>query len=338
MAKSKVVYSKHPAVYVSKTGEPMLIMFTDFFKEMGLPKFQETVKKVEEKKNSNTLRTSIETDDPEKWKRQTYYRHVGEAIMHAAEEEDKKGRGVLKRLWDRITNNGTAEGVDATVTFDQVKGQMIRELPTTEELEDSRNKVNRLITYLRDTGQYGQADNLQELQKLVAYELTLMKAGYSKYITSKEVIDFLLKSEKGVSIDFLRSYPEILPIKVGKIKKEVDKLLIFDNYCVMYYDKKISKFTKKEIIEAELEKRRDPILFGMIEGSDRLYYITDWVIGEDDLTLETVENALNRRAYDLGEQTIALTNIRADALARTLEQIEAEDVGPMGEVSDTTAN
>ena len=40
---------------------------------------------------------------------------------------------------------------------------------------------------------------------------------------------------------------------------------------------------------------RDPILFGMIEGSRRLYFVADWVTDDDDLTLEklnlVVENA-----------------------------------------------
>lgn len=31
---------------------------------------------------------------------------------------------------------------------------------------------------------------------------------------------------------------------------------------------------------------RDPILFGLIDGSHRLYYVADWVTDEDDLTLE----------------------------------------------------
>lgn len=40
---------------------------------------------------------------------------------------------------------------------------------------------------------------------------------------------------------------------------------------------------------------RDPILFGMIEGSRRLYFVADWITDDDDLTLEklnlVVENA-----------------------------------------------
>ena len=40
------------------------------------------------------------------------------------------------------------------------------------------------------------------------------------------------------------------------------------------------------------EKRRDPILFGLIKNSRKLYFICDWKTDTDDLTLEKLEKEL----------------------------------------------
>ena len=39
-------------------------------------------------------------------------------------------------------------------------------------------------------------------------------------------------------------------------------------------------------VEREEAKRKDPILFGVLAGSRKLYYITDWVDEYCDLSLE----------------------------------------------------
>ena len=53
------------------------------------------------------------------------------------------------------------------------------------------------------------------------------------------------------------------------------------------------------------EWRRDPILFGLVIGSDRLYYVRDWTTGKDDLTVGKVCGILGlgglRDAGDYGE-------------------------------------
>jgi hypothetical protein len=166
------------------------------------------------------------------------------------------------------------------------------------------------------------ADHLIDVSGVVAGELVLMQNGYGKYITQQEVIDFFLKSERGVRIDFLRYYPEVLPIEVAKKKQEADKLNIFDNYAVMYYSDKVSKFVKEEQKKIEDRKRRDPILFGMIEGSNRLYYITDWVLKDDDLTLDKLEHVLGRKAQDIMTSNIANTELNTELLSRTMAELE----------------
>ena len=84
----------------------------------------------------------------------------------------------------------------------------------------------------------------------------------------------------------------------GTKTKDSDVSPVFDNYVVAHYSDIIQKAAKvEEKVSAkeekkQREKRRDPILFGVIKNSRKLYYITDWVTDTDDLTLAKLEKEL----------------------------------------------
>ena len=88
------------------------------------------------------------------------------------------------------------------------------------------------------------------------------------------MVDFANKTEKGVSLLYLSNFARMLPDDVIKRLEEVNTLEIFDNYAVLAYD---PDGTKKVETEAERNKRKDPILFGLIAGSNKLYYVCDWI-------------------------------------------------------------
>ncbi|HEY8094921.1 MAG TPA: hypothetical protein VIE65_02365 [Methylobacter sp.] len=46
--------------------------------------------------------------------------------------------------------------------------------------------------------------------------------------------------------------------------------------------------------KAEIEARKDPILFGMIKGRRILYYICDWVDEYCDLTLDQIADTIGK--------------------------------------------
>ena len=74
--------------------------------------------------------------------------------------------------------------------------------------------------------------------------------------------------------------------------------MVFDNYVVAYYSDLIHRAvaTQQKVSAKEeqkvRERRRDPILFGVIKNSRKLYYICDWTTDTDDLTLEKLEKEL----------------------------------------------
>ena len=136
----------------------------------------------------------------------------------------------------------------------------------------------------------------------LAHELAIAKMGYTKYVTEKQMIDFVKKSERGVMVNFLRYYEGTIPEEVVARKAETDEKMVFDNYVIAYYCdlKKKAETTEKKQKEQKREKatatRRDPILFGIVKQTRKLYYICDWITPEDDLTLYKLEEVLGDNA------------------------------------------
>ena len=126
-------------------------------------------------------------------------------------------------------------------------------------------------------------------------------------------------------IDFIRNYSTLIPFSVLEKKNALDNLGVFDNYVVMHYDPNMVVFK-----ETERDKKlaRDPILFGLIKGSRKLYFVDDWITDEDDLTLDelniVVENATSR---------LAKFQVQMEGTELSLENISAhlEDFQPVGE-------
>lgn len=90
----------------------------------------------------------------------------------------------------------------------------------------------------------------------------------------------------GKRVDFFKEIIRVIPTRVVEDKLRADNLLVFDNYCVLYYDPSGRSYSRTEKEEEEIKK--DPILFGVISGSNKLYYISDWIDELCDLTLEQV--------------------------------------------------
>jgi hypothetical protein len=67
---------------------------------------------------------------------------------------------------------------------------------------------------------------------------------------------------------------------------------VFDNYVILHYD-----YSGEAVEETKEEKakKKDPIMFGLIQGSKNLYYIGDWIDDYCDLTLDVIIKKLGKR-------------------------------------------
>lgn len=315
---AKVTYTRHPCITIDSTGRPYLNLMSGIFHENSLPKWQVIRRAKKEKPIISAVGTGTEdaTDISETLGRleaataedgfsseqglhgrSTHNTYEYDRLM-AASYRDRKAH--KPNLWERLL---TRRGTPVEETMEEMKSSL-RVPNTTEEIEKAAKSAKTLLAVLEKSGQLGQAAKLRDYIRVLTYEITLSKAGYQKYLLEEDVIKFMLKAEKGVYIDFLRNYKDILPIEVAEKKIEADKLMVFDNYAVLFYSPDVDPF--REIIQREEERRRrDPILFGLIEGSKKLYYITDWVFKDDDLTLEKLEEVIGQKARPVNEIQVA---------------------------------
>ena len=169
------------------------------------------------------------------------------------------------------------------------------------------SRIEPYLKAIKDAKSMGQTALVQRLLGriiLVKYESILNTYGFNKRISEKQLVDFVKKTEKGVSLCYVGNFVRHIPNDVIEKKVLADQLHVFDNYCILHYDpeKKSYKMTAEER-EKERIKKNDPILFGVLRGSRDLYYIADWVDDKCDLTLDKFIKTLDEKEenFEIGK-------------------------------------
>lgn len=173
--------------------------------------------------------------------------------------------------------------------FSAVKG-------AAEHLERAEERAVGFAHALHSARAAGQVALIEQLTgrvDAVRAETRLLAIGFDKYLTEETLVEFARKSDRGVRLDWVSNFTRIIPPNVVEKKVQCDADHIFDAWVVLHYDPegKATVMTAQERKE-EVARKRDPILFGLLEGSRRLYYIADWDDEYCDLTLEKVADIL----------------------------------------------
>jgi hypothetical protein len=124
-------------------------------------------------------------------------------------------------------------------------------------------------------------------------ETLLLAMGKSQVLEEATVVEFVKKCKRGLRLDWVANFTRVIPDDVLAVKREADQRGIFDNYAILHYDPEAKSYAETE---AEKAARRDPILFGLIEGKRRLYYLGDWEDEFCDLTLDDIADVLGTDA------------------------------------------
>ena len=193
-------------------------------------------------------------------------------------------------------------------TFRRAHDMLARNV-ISDDIEKAAAQLKSLIVKTRANGQMALASRLEDEHRAIIAETVLKKNGFHSYLTEKDAVELLQKSRAGIRIDFWNDYPDIVPESVLETKRKADALRVFDNWCVMHYDPDGSALRQMK----DEEWRRDPILFGLVVGSDRLYFVSDWTTGTDDLTVDKVCRMLGlpclRMAGDYGGSANGIVNV-----------------------------
>lgn len=192
-----------------------------------------------------------------------------------------------------------APTIDIKEYFESVKNSF-GEIEGSKEVEKGYVKNMEQAIEL---GQVALAERLKDQLGVILNECALKAGGIKKYVTEQQVVDFTRKvgAPAHLKMSYIKNFTRVIPSDVIALKKKADDLKIFDNYVILHYDPigDASESTKKE---KEIEK--DPILFGVMQNSTKLYFIADWIDEYCDLTLEKMLDTLGEKATTINNKTI----------------------------------
>ena len=165
-------------------------------------------------------------------------------------------------------------------------------LESKEGAEIYVDRVSKYLQAIHNAYAVGQTALVEKLlSEMVAnkYEALLASRGAYYAISEQRVVDFVNKTERGVELTYLKNFTRPIPQEAIDKVIEANEYEVFDNYVVMHYDPKGEHRAETKKEEA---KRKDPIIFGVIAGSRKLYYITDWIDEFCNLTLDKFVDTL----------------------------------------------
>lgn len=214
-----------------------------------------------------------------------------------------KTLGALKRFMERLRrlrlDLDTREGepvysLDVLEFFAQIKG-IAKNSPEANTYIDRTRGYIQALKNADAAGQTALKERLLGGLIMNKYESALYAVGKYYVVEEAQVVEFARRCAKGLSLTYLKNYLRPLPPEVVATVGEMNAMEIFDNYVILHYDPERKSF---EETFKEKERRRDPILFGVIKGSKRLYYVTDWIDEYCDLTLEKFAEVLQKSKDD----------------------------------------
>lgn len=211
---------------------------------------------------------------------------VNESVK-ALEKKTKKGR-LKKWLGGKEV---TKDEVTMTVAefFGAVKGQS----GSLDVVAERAAGYEKAMLAAKENGQTALLEILTKGLFAVRAETQLLALGLKQFLDEEKLVEFVKKSERGLRLDWIANFIRMIPSSLIEKKRKADEQGIFDNYVVLHYD---PQGKHRADTEEEIAKKKDPILFGVIENKRRLYFIGDWVDEFCDLTLDKIADVLGKQA------------------------------------------
>jgi hypothetical protein len=189
--------------------------------------------------------------------------------------------------------------VELNSFFDSIKGSL--SAVSKKNIEEVLENYNTFLENAKRNNQVALVERIEDYSEILKYELLLSDSKFKTYLSEENLVKFHNLASKhnklntNLCLTYIKNFAKVIPDNITKLKEEADELKIFDNYVILHYDYDggAVKKTKKEI-----EKEKDPILFGVIKNSDKLYYIGDWVDDYCDLTLDQVIKKIGKKSVE----------------------------------------
>jgi len=166
-----------------------------------------------------------------------------------------------------------------------------------------RNRIDRRLKQIEkafnvavENGQDALAEKFLKNIAKEARESELFAKGVRYYIDRYEVNKYKNHIRGGhISDTKFQDYTRVIPKDVIKKKKKFEGL--FDEFIIYHYWNPDAE-DMKTMDRDEKEKMKDPILFGVIKETNRLYFIADWEDEYCDLTFDEMIDLLGMNEED----------------------------------------
>ena len=280
-----------------KNPDDRILIFDEFRVDKDLPKFKAEREEAErngEKQKRGNINISTqgtwlmnEADVSEDGDEEDFTNNPN---TKSRNYRDVTVRGALpwwKRMWSKPKPTPKAPPVPVKYVFDLV-------LSNPEELKVYKERGDAFQEMLANAKAAGQKSLIVQLEaerEIRNFENALFAKGMKKYISEAQLLKFVRGCERGLCLDWVRNFTRVIPKEVVAAKVRCDEAGLFDNYVVLHFDPE-NKGTTKEDRAAEEARKRDPILFGVMRGSRKLYFVGDWVDEFCDLTFQQLVDKL----------------------------------------------
>jgi hypothetical protein len=230
-----------------------------------------------------------------------------------------KTSGKIKTRWEKIKSSFVFNLFFGLFIYDKPKALEVFTKMTVQEffrnikmnateIDKTEERMTGYITSIKHAKEFGQtalAEDLEDRLSIIRFETRMFSMDLTKVITEEQVVEFYKESEKGIRLDWIANFTRMIPAGLLSIKQRADELEIFDNYVIMHYDPQGKSFKETEAERQErLTKQRDPIMFGVIRNSRKLYYIGSWEDEFCDLTIEKFIEKFGEEAIKQNDLTI----------------------------------
>lgn len=220
-----------------------------------------------------------------------------------------------ERIWDNGTVSTTSPSIQGWVTLNDPNNyQLTIATDNSQGIGPSlyfkyikskftliqRSKIDKRIKELEaafevavENGQDVLAEKFLANMNTMAKEALLYAKGIVKCIDRKDLTKYKNSIRGGhISNTLLKDFTRVIPRGVMKRLATVKEL--FDTIEIWHYWDESAKDVKRMTRE-EKEKMKDPVMFGMFKGSDKMYFIAEWEDEYCNLTFKEMTRVIMKQ-------------------------------------------
>jgi hypothetical protein len=147
-----------------------------------------------------------------------------------------------------------------------------------------------------DNGQDALGEKLLKQLAIETRETAMFAKGIKLFIEKTDLDKHKHNIRDGhISDTMLKDFTRVIPKNVAEKKKKVEDC--FDDFVIYHYwnEKEAEKIIKGQKMDAKEEaKMKDPVLFGIIKETNKLYFIADWDDEFCNLSFEELADAIGK--------------------------------------------